>query len=159
MEQRLWHKDLLPLLPDNFIVNQLSDCVDIAESLMYKGIGPNEITERVSNFMPDEFYTFYRIVREEAIKRKLYETIDLESFDKKFMENMIQFAGRDNFTEVNRKFLYQGWFTTRYLQQCILSLEELYDNSKISLKDWFKIVNGIRNNSQLCEDTYESLFT
>lgn len=159
MGEILWHKDLLSLLPDELLINQLSDCVSISEKLMFKGTTDSILTKRITNFLADDFVTYYNLVRAESIKRHLTTNIDLTSFDDQFIRNMSVYAGRSSFANVDYPFLFQGWMSTRYLTQNIIILEILYDNEEIELKDYFKIVNGVRNLNQLSEQSFECLFS
>ena len=161
MKQRLWHIDLIPLLPDDLLYNLWVDCIKISEELSMTGEPNGEINDefakRIINYMPDDFYTYVMVyVKDECVRRGLQFTYENISY---FENNMVLYAGRQNFTLTDRPFLFQGWMTTRYLQQNILLLEELYDNEEIELKDWFKIVNGVRNMSVLCQETFDTLFS
>lgn len=154
---RLWHKDLISLLPDEQLLEQWQDILTIADNLAKYGTPNDPLVNRITDFILDEFYTYaIDLVLTEMNKR--YYKVDQFTIER-FNQNLFEYCGHDNFTIIDHQVLFQGWMSTRYLQQCILHLEELYDVGEIELKDWFKIVNGVRNMSVLCDETFETLFT
>ena len=157
--QRIYHKDLIPVLPDNLLIFQLYDCLSISEELYFNGEPEDIITKKITKYMPDEFYTYFKLVCDEIIKRKINSNIQLDEFEENFVRNLSKYSGRETFSIIDYPRLFEGWHSTRYLQQCILQIEELYDNEFVELKDWFRLVNGVRNMSVLCEETFETLFT
>jgi len=154
---RLFHKALIPVLPDDYLIYQLYDCVNIAEALQATGSTGSAITQKILTYVIDEFYTYFLLVRDEAIRRRL--AVDIDEIEQDFMFALTDYTQRNTFTVVDYRLLYIHWMSTRYLQQNLLLLEELYDNDVISLKDWFKVVNEVRNMSVLCNETFENLFT
>lgn len=154
---RLWHKDLIPLLPDEILLEQWQDILTIAKNLAKYGTPNDPLVNRITDFILDNFYTFaIELVLPELNKRGYkVDLFTLNNFD----ECLFEYCGHNNFTTIDHQLMFQGWMSTRYLQQCILFLEELYDIGEIELKDWFKIVNGVRNLSVLCDETFETLFT
>ena len=154
---RLWHKDLIPLLPDEQLLGQWRECCAIASNLAKLGTPNHLLVNRILEYPIDHFYTYTMVlVYNEMCAR--YFKVD-SSVIERFNEHLFEYCGHNNFTIIDEKSLFQGWMSTRYLQQCILNLEEKYDCNGIELKDWFKIVNGVRNLSVLCDETFETLFT
>ena len=154
---RLWHKCLIELLPDQQLLGQWCECCAIASNLATIGTPNHLLVNVITEYPIDHFYTYtMELVYKEMTKR--YFKVDPFTIDR-FNEHLFEYCGHDNFVIVDYNLLFQGWMSTRYLQQCILSLEELYDRGGIELKDWFKIVNGVRNMSVLCNETFENLFT
>jgi len=156
---RLYHKDLIQVLPDDLLIQQLHDCLDISYNLSMTGRTGNVLTEKITTHLPDEFYSYFLLVRDEILKRQMLTCAVLQEMEQQFMINMIQYTGRDAFSKIDYPRIFDGWMSPRYLQQCILILEEMYDNDAIELKDWFRIVNSVRNLNYFCEQVFECLFT
>ena len=155
---RLFHKDLITLLPDDLLIYQINDLISVAEHLMWTGLSGNIATSRVIQYPIEHLYTYFQFVYREAIKRKLQQNVNIDEYREFFMAHLTKYASVDSFMEVDYEYLYQGWMSPRYLQQCILVLEELYDNEQIELKDYFRLINGVKNLNKLCEETLEALF-
>ena len=153
---RCWDKRLIPLLPDEQLIEQWNDCCSIAANLAKYGTPDDILVNVVTEYTTDHFYTYtIELVHKEMLKRHL----KVDPFTmQRFLDNLFEYCGYSNFTIIDEPFLYQGWMSTRYLEQCIMILEELYDRGGLELKDWFKIVNGVRNMSVFCDETFESLF-
>ena len=153
---RIWHKDLLEFLPYHLIYEQYLDVQEIKSDIdVYSDIR-DPLCKRIMEYSPEHFYTFcVDILVPELTKWKIpynYQTFEIKS-------DWYWYTKLDPFMPtVDRDRLFDGWHTTRYLQQCILILEEMYDCKMIEYKDWFKIINGVRYMNKFCNDTYESLF-
>lgn len=156
----LYHKDLIQVLPNDLLKQLFYDCCDIAEKMQWTGTSGDIFNSKVINFMPDDFYNYFILVKDELVKRRIMD--ELPDFDRvagMFMSCLSIYCGRKNFAQIDYPFIFQGWMSTRYLMQCIMVLEMYYDNDAIELKDWFRIVNHIRNLNQLTEETFDNLFT
>ena len=152
---RCWHKDLVNVLPRNQLIGQWRECCMIGSNLANIGTPNHILVNKIIEYTPDHFFTYTMLVYAELFKRGYNpnpKTINT------FNENLFKAFGRNNYSLVDYNELFRGWHSTRYLQQCILNLEEKFDCGGIELVDWFKIVNKVRNSSQLCEETYECLF-
>lgn len=154
---RLWSKQLVPYLPDEQLLGQWRECCAIASNMAKYGTPNHILVNRITEYPLDHFYTYSMILlRAEFARRGFF--YKQESIDS-FMENLLIYSGRNNFSEIETPRLFDAWMSTRYLQQCLLNIEEKYDCGGVELKDWFKILNGVRNMSVFCEETYENLFT
>ena len=153
---RLWHKDLIPFLPDDQLLGQWRECCAIASNLATYGEPHHILVNRLINYTIYHFWTYSLItLRTEFVKRG-YSYSDATVAH--FINNLVTYCGRSNFSEIDHNRLFEGWHSTRYLQQCILNLEEKFDCGSISLQDWFKLLNCVKSMSVLCNETYESLF-
>ena len=153
---RLWHKNLIPLLPNDQLLGQWRECCAIASNLATYGEPHHILVNKIIQFPIDHFYTYAMVnVQNEFNKRKFFYTANAIS---NFENNLQTYSGRYYWSQIDHERLFEGWHSIRYLQQCILNLEEKRDCDGIELKDWFRIVNGVRNMSVLCEETFESLF-
>lgn len=150
---RLWHKDLIPFLPDHLLLDMIQNAEIIAENLYRYDYPGSEEISKILQFPISHFYTYYMLVKDEYARRG--HRID----DSTFMHYIMNYAETDIFTNIEETNIFDTWHNSRYLQQCILILEEMFDNGVISPKDWLKIANGVKNMTELCQETYDSLFT
>ena len=153
---RLWHKSLIDVLPDKQLISQWREIVCISIRLAKLGTPEHILVNRILEYPIDHFYSYTELLVLPEIRRRGYRI----SFDawNKFAENLNIFSGKEIYEMVGYNELFQGWHSTRYLQQCILNLEEKYDVGGIDLKDWYKIVNKVKGMSELCQETFDSLF-
>ena len=153
---RCWDKRLIPLLPDDQLAGQWRECCEIASNLATLGTPNHLLVNRILEYPIDHFYTYTSMLVIPEMKRRGY-MIHEETWSK-FIENLTEFCGHSTFSLIDFDQLFQGWMSTRYLHQCIDNLEELYDCGGIELKDWFKIVNGVRSLDAFCQETFDALF-
>ena len=153
---RLWHKDLIPVLPKAQLISQWRECVAISAKLA-KYAYPNHIlVNRMMQYPLDHFYTYTMGIVVPEMKKRGYR-IEKPTIDK-FLTNLSIAAGRNEFRLTKIEYVYNGWHNTRYLLQCMMNLEEKYDCGGIADKDWFNLVSKCRNLDKFCEETYQSLF-
>ena len=128
---RLWHKDLIKVLPREQLIAQWRELSAIAGNINEKGT-PNHIL--VNKIMDYEFWHFISYayhVRAEMTERG-YKTMN-RVWDK--------ICSVDE--EVDSIFpspcLFPGWHNDRYFEQCYYNLQEKYDCGGIKEEDWSKI--------------------
>lgn len=127
---RLWHKDLIPVLPRQQLLGQWRECCLIAKNIQTKGTPNHLLVNRVMDYPLDHLYTYGMMVYGE-MKARGYKP-NLTNF-KKWISGRYQ-------TPVYRSQLFKKWHTDEYLRQCLYNLEEKYDCDDISRKEWLKIV-------------------
>lgn len=152
---RIWHKDLISVLPDYQLIDQWFACYIISFLLKSGDLPDHMFIQKINNFTINHFYTFSKNVYDELIKRK-YIT-DFESF-RVLENNLKEYSGKEEFIEINFSSLFKEWHNKRYLKQCIYHLEELFDCNIIEVKDWLKIVNHIKNLNILSNDEFNDVF-
>lgn len=127
---RLWHKELIPVLPREQLVAQWRECSAIAGSILKNGTPNHVLVNKVLDYSLDQFVQYSQMVRNEMTRRG-YRTMD--SVMKKI----------DSLTNGHAKYLpehlYEYWHTDRYFLQCYYNLQEKYDCGSISPEDWEKI--------------------
>ena len=128
---RLWHKDLIPVLPRHQLLGQWRELCLIAKEIHRKGTPNHLLVNRVTNYPPEHLYSYADIVSEE-MRRRGYK-IDHSKFDRYMPElHVEQFPLYED--------LFAGWHTPRYLGQCLFNLEEKYDCGGIPEVEWERIV-------------------
>lgn len=130
---RLWHKDLIPVLPRQQLMGQWRECCAIARNIERNGTPNHVLVNKVMNY-PMEHFNRYAYMIFEEMKKRGYKA-DWGKFVKE-KKNVLMADGRD---------VFEGWHNGRYLRQCLYNLEEKADCGAISREDWITIVQWNRN--------------
>lgn len=127
---RIWHKELIPVLPREQLVAQWRECSAIAGAIIKNGTPNHILVNKVLDYSLDQFIQYSQMVRDEMTRRG-YRTMD--SVMKKI----------DSLTNGHAEYLpehlYEYWHNDRYFLQCYYNLQEKYDCGGISPEDWEKI--------------------
>lgn len=143
---RLWHKDLIPYLPQQQLVAQWRECCAIA-SCLAKDHTPNHIlVNPVLEYDPAHYISFCSLVFKEAYERgysiadrsrkKLED--DLRAWQL-YLKDSLPWELEDKIPVAYNK-LFEDWHNERYLIQCYYNLEEKYDRGGINDDEWSKIL-------------------
>lgn len=127
---RLWHKNLIKVLPREQLVAQWREVSAIAGSIIKNGTPNHLLVNKVLNYDFDHFITYSKLVKDEMTTRGYRTTSTV--WDK--IVNL-----EPSWKEIPINELFPNWHTGRYLKQCYYNLEEKYDCGGISLEDWAKI--------------------
>lgn len=131
---RLWHVDLIPVLPRKQLVSQWRECCAIAGSIAKRGTPNHPLVNKVLSSR-DDFIDYTDAVIEEMNRRGYKISYNARI---KFTENVFS-------KPLAFEYLYRhpkpfpGWFNDRYLLQCYYNLQEKYDCGMISEEEWKKI--------------------
>lgn len=133
---RLWHKDLIPVLPKTQLKQLFRDCVKLLNVMQESGnVTPNDIrdsssysTLRVNEYSISHLYTYTQEVYSE-IKKRGYTLLVEEAMMEQLKETY----------SVSHEWLFYNWHTDRYLKQCYMFLDEMLCCEKISPGDFDKI--------------------
>ena len=139
---RLWHKDLIPYLPENWLLAQWRECCAIASSLA-KNHTPNHIlVNPVIEYDPSHFISYCSLVYKEAYERgyKISEKArkKLED-DIRAWQLYLKYElpwDLDSKIPVQYDNLFYNWHNERYFVQCYYNLQEKYDRGGISEEEW-----------------------
>ena len=128
---RLWHKDLIPVLPKQQLIAQYRECCCIARNIAVNGTPNHLLVNKVLDYPPEHFVHYTGMVHEELIKR------GYKCDWNKFEQWMHCFPdGRcKHFTNA----IFDGWHNDRYLIQCYYNLQEKHDCGGIPEDEWWKI--------------------
>ena len=128
---RLWHYELLKVLPDKLIVAEWRECIAIKRQ-WEKGSLTHRLDGYVKDYDKQYFckYVDYLIdemdIRDIKYKQKYYDEIY------SFCDGNI--TAYDCYPEHN----------DRYLKQCYYNLQEKYDRGIISEEEWLKIKKYVK---------------
>lgn len=126
---RLWHKDLIGVLPDKMLVAQWRELAAIVGSINKNGTPNHRLVNIVLDYDKSHFYTYTNLVHKEMIKRKMNPREVVYKKIKNYCQTTI----------VPYDALYEGWHNDRYYKQCYFNLEEKYDRGIISVDEWEKL--------------------
>lgn len=143
---RLWHKDLIPVLPRQQLLGQWRECCCIASNIAKKGTPNHLLVNKVLDYPLGMFTTYTRLVRDE-IERRGYK-ISKQALNN-YRYNINRCSERlDNYNIIETgptDTLYKDWHNERYLLQCYYNLQEKYDCGGISDPEWEPILVKMDN--------------
>ena len=131
---RLWHKDLIKVLPREQLVAQWRELSAIAGNLSTKGTPNHILVNKVLEYPREHFISYAFWVRQEMTRRG-YRTMES-------VWNKIYCTRETDFGEIEilpLAELFPDWHNYRYLVQCYHNLEEKYDCGGISEEAFQKI--------------------
>jgi len=125
---RLWHKDLIKVLPRQQLISQWRECCCIAKKIHDKGNPNNILVNKIMDY-DDKHFNIYA--------RKVY----YEMLERGYDCNWYKFIIWRNHQEYNGglKQVFPNWHNDRYLKQCYYNLQEKYDCGGISEEEWERI--------------------
>ena len=132
---RLWHYELIKVLPEAQIRGQWRECCCIAKSIKEKGTPNHILVNKVMNYDIKHFEHYAFLVVQEMKKRG--HKINESCFTKYYpLINKIEF-------KTLNENLFDGWHNGKYFIQCYYNLQEKYDCGGISQEEWDEIVRLI----------------
>lgn len=133
---RLWHKDLIPVLPRLQLVGQWRECCLIGREICMNGTPNHLLVNKVMDYPMEHFATYcYMILWQ--MKKELYSPSILT------IEALHDHIGKPLHPMVPEDLLFDGWHNDRYLYQCLSNLEEKYDCGGIPEEEWQQLDNFI----------------
>ena len=137
---RLWHKDLMPVLPRQQLLSQWREVCGIARDINADGTPNHLLVNRVLNY-PEYHLRFYMQMVIRQMRDRGYNIS--QAAYKKCSANLKQARDKGIFPEhqmQNGNFiLFDGWHNDIYLRQCLYNLEEKYICGGISNEEWQRI--------------------
>ena len=124
---RLWHKDLIPVLPRQQLLGQWRECCLIAKNISEKGTPNHILVNKIMDYPLDHFISYTQTVFHEMRKRGY--SCNPQKFLKWFKTT--------NYADYDE--IFHNWHNNRYLLQCYYNLQEKYDCGGISEDEWKKI--------------------
>ena len=148
---RLWHKDLIPYLPDLQLKGQWRECALIADALAKNGTQNHLLVNNVTKYDPQEFGVYCQKVYDEMQRRKFNP-----SFDKmvRILSDVITWDLKVDSTADCRiitrtlGFGYKGWHNIEYLRMNMSNLAEKHiygiGKSRITDEEWQVLLDGYK---------------
>ena len=131
---RLWHKDLIDVLPNKMLLSQWRELSAIVGSINKNGTPNHRLVNIVLNYDKTHFYTYSKIVYDEMISRGMKPKNIV-------MEKIKCYCVEENTISDN---LFEGWHNLKYLKQCYYNLEEKHDRGIVDDIEWNKIESKLK---------------
>ena len=133
---RLWHKDLIPYLPQKQLVAQWRELCCIAKNIADKGTPNHILVNKILDYGVQHFKQYSNIVLKEMNKRGY--KISKQSSEN-FIKNVCKAEFENKFGIMFCDELYEYWMNDRYLVQCYYNLQEKYDCGGLTKDEWSKV--------------------
>ena len=135
MTIRLWHYELIPVLPNKMLVSEWRELIAIKRQ-WEKGTLKHRLVSYVMDYDKNYFVAYVLQVIAELENRKI-------KYDKNLWEEILKmtegnFSGND-YPEHN----------DRYLKQCLYNLEEKATRNIISKEEWLRIYDKFKDFTDL----------
>lgn len=145
---RIWHKELIEVLPKQQLVAQWREILAIKGAIEKKGTPNHVLVNKVMDYDFVEFRLFSKRVLQEFWVRG-YKYNCRKVFELDFFCYCMSEKNRKEFEEC--KEYYNEWHNDIYLRQCLYNLEEKYICGGISQEEWDKIYNKFKGRFELVE--------
>lgn len=123
---RLWHKDLIKILPNNQLKAMRYEIGDMAKQ--YPNI-KNSLVKYVNNYDSQYLFNYFLRVLDEFDNRELKHQ---DKYDNEICR-ILDEKSKSQFVSLN-SFYYEH--NARYLRQCYFNLQEKFDRGIISEEEW-----------------------
>lgn len=130
---RLWHKDLITVLPREQLVSQWRECSTCAKNIVEKGTPNHILVNPIIQYPFNHFITYAAAIRAEMTKRG-YRTMDS-------VWNKITAVCNDDYNILPLNEIFSEWMNDTYFTICYYNLMEKWLRGGISNEDWEKIDN------------------
>ena len=129
---RLWHKDLIPVLPRQQLLGQWRECCLIAKNIHNNGTPNHLLVNKIMDYPLDHFFWYGNKVACEMECRGY--RVNFANFSKWFFPP----------NHVSKDELFKDWHNDRYLNQCLANLQEKFDCGGIGICEYEKIVEFVK---------------
>lgn len=126
---RIWHKDLVSVLPRQQLLGQWRELCLIAKNISENDTPNHVLVNRVMEYPREHLSTYAANVCLEMARRGYYR-IDISRF--------LKWCPETN-KWVEQEELFSGWHNDRYLRQCLYNLQEKADCGAITAEEWKRI--------------------
>lgn len=138
---RLWHKDLISVLPRQQLLSQWRELSAIVGSIQ-KNETPNHLlVNKLLDYSMEHLEAYTQLIDNEMVKRgyRVAESVRNKIYD--FCYDCRNTA----INNITYDEIYSGWHNERYLQQCFYNLQEKYDCGGITSEEWKLIEERMYN--------------
>lgn len=143
---RLWHKDLIPVLPRQQLLGQWRECCCIARNIAVNGTPNHLLVNKIMDYKITSFESYCILIIREMRKRgykfspKSILTLEDNLFDWSLQEMKPQVFRLLSDEPIDHDKLFPSWHNKRYLLQCLSNLQEKHDCGGIPEDEYEKIV-------------------
>jgi uncharacterized protein (TIGR02328 family) len=134
---RLWHKNLIPYLPDMQLKGQWRECCLIATQIKENGTPNHLLVNKITEYNADHFHSYCVSVWAEMDKRGF----------KMSTQSCWKIAKVDGGIIATR-IMFDGWHNKEYLRICMSNLAEKHfygvGKSRITDEEWETLCRGYK---------------
>lgn len=130
---RLWHKDLIHVLPRQQLLGQWRELCAIMRNIETKGTPNHVLVNKVMDYPSFHLYRYAKIVYDEMSYR------GYKCDFSKFRDIFVSVFGEDNEAFTIVRYVFHNWHEKRYLRQCYYNLQEKHDCGAITDEEWQKV--------------------
>ncbi|MEG0168664.1 pyrimidine dimer DNA glycosylase/endonuclease V [Anaerorhabdus sp.] len=130
---RLWHKDLIEVLPRQQLLAQWRELCSI-----YAKEDKHILINFIYDYSPSHLYTYSQLIMNEMIKR------NYKISDQALNRNTNYFKNK-KVRKIRYDQLFKDKMNDHYLRQCYYNLEEKFDCYSITQGDWEKIKEKLKH--------------
>lgn len=128
---RLWHYQLIPVLPRQQLVSQWRELIAIHKKIAKDGTPNHSLVNKVLEYPIEHFKDYTLKVYLELRKRDYSPASEL-------LDDVMKWDSK-SFAVTPWNFLFENWHTKRYLKQCFHNLEEKHDCKLVTDIEWHKL--------------------
>lgn len=122
---RLWHKDLIPVLPRQQLLSQWRECCAIARNIAVNGTPNHLLVNRILDYPCSQMNIYAQLVRDEMVRRGY--KCDWNGYSKWTINRNREWEAKE---------IFPDWHNSRYFWQCYYNLQEKHDCGGISEEEW-----------------------
>ena len=130
-DMRLWHIDLVDVLPRQQLLGQWRELCCIASNIKKNNTPNHLLVNKILDFSWLHFKSYCVNVIDE-MKKRGYKVCEEKLWKNKFGVDDIEGT-------MYKQYIYEEWHNQRYLKQCLYNLQEKYDCGGVSDEEWQKI--------------------
>ena len=144
---RLWHKDLIPYLPDLQLKGQWRECALIADALAKNGTPNHILVNRVTEYSPHSFGQYCFRVKREMEKRGFHVK---DGSYMSILDNLLTWEETIPMKDKIKPFydtFFDGWHNKTYLRICYANLLEKHKGIgkfRITDEEWQRLCDGYK---------------
>lgn len=136
---RLWHYELISVLPKEMLVSQWRECIAIKRQ-WEKGTLKHRLVSYVKNYDTSIFSNYVTLIANEMDKRNI-------KFKIEYLDEIFEFSSNLN----TILFIPYPEHNDIYLRECLYNLEEKARRGIISKDEWNKIYEKFKDFTDLWE--------
>ena len=135
---RLWHKSLIPYLPNQQLLGQWRECCCIAKNISENGTPNHILVNKIMDYTIEDFVR-YGIEVSSVMRHRGYH-VDIGKFTRYFDDSIVEEVFK-YFHGIPMCDVFPEWHNDRYLRQCLYNLQEKADCNGVSEEEWAKITD------------------
>jgi uncharacterized protein (TIGR02328 family) len=139
---RLWHKDLIPYLPQQQLLGQWRECCLIAKTIKETDTPNHILVNRIMNYSLNHFWSYGTEVAAELIRR------GYQVNENKFT----QYFDNQTLMRISHELIFKEWHDEEYLTICYYNLLEKYRCGGISREE-FEPIYILKTGGEMNEST------